>query len=238
METAHGKLFVSQWHGRKASDASFERRVGMSSWVNSLFTWFPADGCPLLWRLSVGKPCGTSEGNRDSRLQLQDQKDGRCNFAPNISTASVGSMMAYSMMSSSRLQWRGTMPPSPPHWDGDWVWVVKSQRTLQSFLGGRCTIGSSSMSLQERWLEDPYEGFDEDRIKNFGPIIVLGLPSRLLLVFLPSLGKHSLSRPPGCCCVAMDRLPRAHCNSGMTHQAGCLPTQIASDVRDDPTRGQ
>ena len=51
-------------HGRKkASDASFESMVGMSSWVDSLFIWFPLPhGCLLLRRLSVRKPCGILGG--------------------------------------------------------------------------------------------------------------------------------------------------------------------------------
>ena len=40
---------AEQKHGRKkASDASFETMVGMSSWVGSLFIWFPAAWMPLV----------------------------------------------------------------------------------------------------------------------------------------------------------------------------------------------
>ena len=40
---------AEQKHGRKkGSDASFESIVGMSSWVDSLFIWFPAAWMPLV----------------------------------------------------------------------------------------------------------------------------------------------------------------------------------------------
>ena len=40
---------AEQRHGRKKdSDASFESMVGMSSWVDSLFIWFPAAWMPLV----------------------------------------------------------------------------------------------------------------------------------------------------------------------------------------------
>ena len=55
-------LPAAQKHGRrKATDARFETMIGRSSWVDSLFVWFPASWMPLVVEATREKSFGYSQ---------------------------------------------------------------------------------------------------------------------------------------------------------------------------------
>ena len=126
---------AEQKHGRKkASDLSFESMVGMSSWVDSLFIWFPA-ACLLSWRQTLLYLGGTGKlggvaftdlhqpeipSNREFSFKIkrwQVDKSGSCpilqsrinvdwlTFDPNIFTPLFRRVMECFMTSSSSMAW-------------------------------------------------------------------------------------------------------------------------------------